>query len=239
MDELPEELLRVILVKHLAACDDDDDDVGGGHQQPPRLSTLALRFAETCGTCREFRSILMDNYTHERVGCRVGLDELAAVVPRLRANNNGDALSRLFDTYIGRLDVVDDVHDVRDVRDVHDASGVELEELEELEEEPERVPRLMSALSSLGTFPNVLEELNITAPEGWRSQLFDCGVLEEMTRLRWVFRTRPRGARATRLTRSFVRSLAGRFESTSSKILWKWRDSQGASGGWRFRMVGI
>ena len=186
MDDLPEELIRLILVQALGGSEE-----GERTQRSAPISCIAKRFANASMTCKEFRAILMDTYTHETIGCRMTLDELGVVVPRLRGQctgEHGGALNRLFDTYIGRLDLIgadDDEDDDDDDKDDEEDDD-DKDDDDELNAGTRRfsLPSFFTSLSALAAFSNVLEELSITAPERWRSRSFDCRVVEDMGRLR-------------------------------------------------------
>ena len=155
MEGLPHELLREVLVHYLSES-----------ESPLPLDTLAKRFTHWYATCQDFRSILLESYTPKQIAVSVEFDELPKVTTYLSLLRDPrretppelsqSSARRLFDTWIGELVLIGDRHTHRSMK------------------------IFSTALTEFAAFPNSLKRLHVTAPEHWRSEMFDCEILEEM-----------------------------------------------------------
>lgn len=170
MDALPEELLRLILVKFLSLSAEEDGRRTGTTSRAgttsTTLSTVAKRFAHGCSTSRDFRAILMDTYTPQQISVAITFDELAVLTQYLstladprRARPGTSSARRLFETWVGELELLGDPH-------VQQTTKI-----------------FSTTLDEFSAVPNALKRLHITAPEHWRSEVFECDVLEGLSGL--------------------------------------------------------
>ena len=171
MDTLPEELLRLIMVEYLALPAHTAQTAHTAHTaqtaqmaQTVSLSTLSRRFAHVCMVNKDLRKILMDTYTPRQVSVTLTFDELAHLNRYLstledprRALPGPSSARRLFDTWVGGMDLVGEAH-------VHRSMKIFTTALEEF----------------CTVVPNALKRLHITAPDHWRDIEFDCEVLAEL-----------------------------------------------------------
>ena len=174
MDTLPEELLRLIMVEYLALPAHTAHTAQRAQRaqtaqtaqraQTVSLSTLSRRFAHVCMVNKDLRKILMDTYTPRQVSVTLTFDELAHLNRYLstledprRALPGPSSARRLFDTWVGGMDLVGEAH-------VHRSMKIFTTALEEF----------------CTVVPNALKRLHITAPDHWRDMEFDCEVLAEL-----------------------------------------------------------
>ncbi len=198
MDGLPEELLRLIMVKYLSLPAEEDVPTTSttgttsttSTTNCPPLATVAKRFACGCMTSKDLRTILVDTYTPQQVSVTITFDEMAVLTRYLstledprRSPQAPSSARHLFATWVGGIDLIGGSH-------VHRTTKI-----------------FFTALEEFSAVPNALKRLHITAPEHWRSEVFDCEVLGGLNGLEEIKIDRFNDLRMMRCLPSSVRRL--------------------------------